>query len=806
MSWLKSKMRAAANMVAQAAEAVAPSLSLTMSLYKTPVEEFHHRWTTVSLFMDALIAEELTEAQQRAKLGDSNTRDNLAKLVKLLYAEEDALDRQVHDLDASIDSRPCMEYMLEHNVLQNLCSKAAHDSPSGLMVLVLIFLTDLLRESKINYPILPTRGVYRSVCELIQSAMVREVEDDMVQKCLLHCLHALWVKLKGDPVQTEFFFLRIYKSVTPGDPTNLALSPSKISELVLFTGLLPHMYRDGKLGHKCREALVIAAGLHEPGLSRFILHMTPFCNYAVTGVIQAFDLLPKTIGTKNEKTFRSVDPDAIVLELETLALRLRFCCTLAMVGVFEVDATTCVTKDILTQFHTRFLQGPLLDALQDTSEAAARTAVHYTVTILDMLVRCGAAPDANPLLHLTLTFLLHHHHKKANAAVLPVVTDALELQPTPAAAPRLRLLSELLHRMNSLSASLSVATIQLFAALLALHTPVVDAVLLPPPSPSIAAVHLPWFAARFPHSALAALTADASLWQAIKTHQPTTALATYADTDLMPSILSMLAYVASAEQRLLCGLEIGSTTSTELDTDDDEGDALPSTPTAAWHVRMASVSTVPALPLETAESLAPLFASILLNRLERWLDNSVEENVALSGLVTLLADRAPTLVFDWPVDHGASPPSSKSVRSVLEEVHADAQKRIQRLPQGWSKLADVQTKLMDGDGSADDGGLVESHELLLGGWIVLEEMLKELVAGCIAADTVQTLPVKPEGFYLKPVEDDDDEDGDDGTMLDDEHVHKGGDKTDTVDPLDSLLDVAASQLQSIMSPETTVVP
>ncbi|RHY75557.1 hypothetical protein DYB34_014095, partial [Aphanomyces astaci] len=383
--------------VAQAAEAVAPSLAL--SLYKTPVEEFHHRWTTVSLFLDALAAEDLPDAQQRAKLSDSNTRDNLAKLVKLLYAEEDALDRQVYVVEEySIDARPCMEYLLEHNVLQNLCAKAALDSPCGLMVLVLIFLTDLLRESRINYPILPTRGVYRSVCELIQAAMVREVEDDMVQKCLLHCLHALWVKLKGDPVQTEFFFLRIYKPVPGDQPGNLVLSPSKISELVLFTGLLPHMYRDGKLGHKCREALVIAAGLHEPGLSRFILHMTPFCNYAVTGVIQAFDALPKAIGVKNEKTFRSVHPQAIVLELETLALRLRFCCTLAMVGTYQ-GVDTCITKDILTQFHTRFLQGPLLEALLDPSEAAARTGIHYTCIVLDLLVACGRSPDANPMLH-----------------------------------------------------------------------------------------------------------------------------------------------------------------------------------------------------------------------------------------------------------------------------------------------------------------------------------------------------------------------------------------------------------------------
>ncbi|ETW02658.1 hypothetical protein H310_06117 [Aphanomyces invadans] len=900
MSWLKKGVRAAVNMVAQAAEAVSPNLSL--SLYKTPVEEFHHRWTTVSLFLDALAAETLPDIQQRTKLSDSNTRDNLAKLVKLLYAEEDALDRQMYgggQEECSIDARPCMEYLLEHNVLQNLCAKAAQDSPRGLMVLVLIFLTDLLRESRINYPILPTRGVYRSVCELIQAAMVREVEDGMVQKCLLHCLHALWVKLKGDPVQTEFFFLRIYKPV-PGDHSgNLALSPSKISELVLFTGLLPHMYRDGKLGHKCRESLVIAAGLQEPGLSRFILHMTPFCNYAVTGVIQAFDALPKAIGVKNEKTFRSVDPEAIALELETLALRLRFCCTLAMVGTFEV-VDTCITKEILTQFHSRFLQGPLLEALLDPSEAAARTGIHYACIVLDLLATCGRSPDANPMLHATISFLLHHHHAKTVGStsikaslVVPVVTSTNELAPPllDQHGESVRLLSELLHRTNSLSPSLSVAAIDLFALMLRLNAPQVDAVLLPTTSTSLvstaqassleAAGHrnlAAWFSSRFPHSLLSTL--DDTVWQTIIKAHGTPSLALppstwdraspsgipFASSDWQGYVVSLLSYVIAAEQRvlrekstaLLTSTIDGETSSsdTEESEDDDEGeveqslgdnDAAGPTPTRhrrrrrqlpRWQVRVPSMTTVAmvdavvAVTPPSSSSAWESLESMVVNRLERWLDNSLEENVALSGLVVLLAERIPDTVFDW--GKTIDSPSlvgekSPSLRAVLEDVHAQAFARIQRLPQTpgtsiSSRLTAVKVKLMrqpsDDAPSSKVADLqqpsFDGPELLLVSFVVLEEMLKELVAGLVAVETVQSLPEMPEGVYLEAHQSSrkqkkhelwaDEDDVDDDVLKQRRQSSPSKWSEDKVDDMDTLLTSAASQLQSIMAPGSSVVP
>ncbi|OQS00068.1 hypothetical protein THRCLA_06267 [Thraustotheca clavata] len=808
MSWLKSKMKAAASMVVHAAEVVAPSLNLSMSLYKTPVEEFHHRWQIISLFLEALAAENLPEAQQRKQLQDSSTRDNLAKLVKLLYAEEDALDRHVHDRETSIDQRPCMEYLLEHNVIQKLCEKATQDTPCGLMVLVIIFLTDLLRESKINYPILPTRGVYRSVCELIQGAIEREVHDEMVEKCLLHCLHALWVKLKGDPVQTEFFFMHIYKTTLPNN--ELTLSPTRISELVLFTGLLPHIYRSGKLGQKCREALAIASSLQEPGLARFILKMTPFCNYSVTGVIGAFDVLPKTLDVKNEKTFRSVDIEMIEADLEVLAARLRFCCTLAMVGTFEIldeerpptppkgtpaavpiARVRSITKEILLQFHTRFLQGPFLESLLDTSEAASRTALVYARLILDMLVACGSSSASNPMLHVYISFLLNHQHAKASACgtVVPIVTasqdDVAPVAVAPLAKPQ-RLLQELIYRVNSLSSSLSIATMDLFSSLLRLRDPGIEDILLPMYQKAKSPVDIVWFASRFPHSSIATITSNSELWTAVKQHD-FDALETFVDVPTLKDgeLMSLLSYIAVAEQTA-CHEKSKPKLCDDSDTEDEDEDIQKRVlkRSSSWSIRMPSVSQVPAIFSEepahlSSQSLSSLFENVLFGRVERWLDNSFQENVALSGLLTILACTRPRLIFDWDQN-------SKSIRQVLEDLHKDAYVRIQRIPQGWQKVEDISAQLVENPNFEVEG--IETN--LVVSFIVLEEMLKELVALLVAQDTVKTLPLKPEGYYMEAKK----------QQIEPRYISEDSDSENdngSAESLDKLLDLAVEQLASI---------
>ncbi|RQM11916.1 hypothetical protein DD237_003084 [Peronospora effusa] len=723
--------------------------------------------------------------------------------------------------------------------------------------------------SRVSYPILPTREVHVSVVALIQAAARKEVEDPTVRKYLISLLNILWKKLRGDPVQTEFFFLhadRLMMRTTDmmmngtkplgaiNDDPFLHLdkhhTQSEVPELILFTGLLPHMYAMGKIGEKCREALVIAAAVHDKALCRFVLQLTPFCHYAVNGVISAFDALPKTLAStaKSSAAIASaIDLDAnMEVQVSFLAVRLRFCCTLAMVARYELEEVDEVTgelqrrsiaDELLDQFRTRFLEGPLLEGLLHTSEAAACAATLYARIILEELTACGRDTRANPLLFVYLQFLLERTPVRTMDTSPATPVAVIEDDNTPAPANRKakqayrssvaqQLPSELLRHIDSLSSSLCIATIDLFTSVLALQDEYADSILLDagdglestvesagewssrkraPTASSLSSPITPkngaiGFASRFPDSSVAS---NVHLWNIRAFARPDDLAAEIpAADDQDDQVLSLLSYIADAEY---AACQRGPD---EMDdSDDDEADlqeevielptAVPiseeaesvppfaataagaTSPSRVSSSRTAtrnatkplrdvylSISLPSFSPAEPAglrertqpqleqklivrgdEGNMPFFLRIVLSRVERLLENSFQENLALSGLIYALAQKArcSTLLFD--LDDVM--PVGQSLRSILEEVYADAVLRLNRLPNGPAQLQELRKKLVgeDNDAALNDHG---AETRLLCGYVVLDEILKELCSILFARERVKTLPLKPEGYYLEP--------------------------------------------------------
>lgn len=170
ISQLKSKMKMvaarASDALAQAADIVAPTL------YESRAQEFHHRWATVSRFLESILNRELDPAEQRRLLLESHTRDSLQKMVLLIYAEENALDRlelsmgsgnsqkagthssSPTDPDSQQQQQPreCLEYLLERQIIPHLCDAGKKDQPFGIMSLSMQFVGALLsRYVIINY-------------------------------------------------------------------------------------------------------------------------------------------------------------------------------------------------------------------------------------------------------------------------------------------------------------------------------------------------------------------------------------------------------------------------------------------------------------------------------------------------------------------------------------------------------------------------------------------------------------------------------------------------------------------------------
>lgn len=157
ISQIKSKMKMvaarASDALAQAADIVAPTL------YESRAEEFHHRWQTVSRFLESIMNRDLDPAEQRRLLLESHTRDSLQKMVLLIYAEENALDRlelsiatqkaggaPQQEVDAQHQQQPreCLEYLLERQIIPHLCDVGKRDQPFGIMSLSMQFVAALL--------------------------------------------------------------------------------------------------------------------------------------------------------------------------------------------------------------------------------------------------------------------------------------------------------------------------------------------------------------------------------------------------------------------------------------------------------------------------------------------------------------------------------------------------------------------------------------------------------------------------------------------------------------------------------------
>ncbi|CAI5727365.1 unnamed protein product [Hyaloperonospora brassicae] len=918
MSWLRSKLRLVA---ARASDALAQAADLiTPTLYESRVDEFHQRWTIVARFLESVVARELEPAEQRRLLLESHTRDSLLKLVLLIYEEENNSDRwemmelaRPKTLDAAaVDARSsdspsallppsplehasheCLEYLLLKQIIPHLCEAGRRDEPCGIMSLAMQFVAALL--SRVSYPVLPTREVHVAVVALIQAAARKEVEDPTVRKYLISLLNIVWKKLQGDPVQTEFFFLHADRLMirtsdmihrrndasthlwSLSDDPFLHLhnhhTQSEVPELILFTGLLPHMYAVGKIGDQCREALVIAAAMHDNALCRFVLQLTPFCHYAVNGVISAFDALPKTLSLTSKpfaSDVGSTDLGAdMEVELSFLAVRLRFCCTLAMVARYELEEVDEVTgelqrrsiaDELLDQFRTRFLEGPLLEGLLHTSEAAACAATLYARIALEELTACGRDTRANPLLFVYLQFLLQCTSTKfrtVRAVATVEKEEVVALGDPERQVVRLsgaqRLPSELLRHVDSLSSSLCIATIDLFTSVLELQDEYADRILLGAGTrldqnadnggtssprkraPTASSLSSPsalnngaiWFASRFPDSSVAS---NVHLWK-IRAFAGSDDLAAEfpAADDQEDQVLSLLSYIADAEyaacQRgpekvdddddddvfLYDNGTIATTTvfasekaetvvssadvamsiddlSTTIVAESNGAGRSPASATSAANTttttpRGFSTQTVssrsrvkplrdvylsislpsfsPAEPAGLRErtplppslggdgvegDLTP-FLHVVLSRVERLLENSFQENLALSGLLYALAQktRCSAVVFDLE----EALPAGESLRSIFEEVYADAVRRLSRLPDGVTQMQELRRKLVGEDNDAE----LNAHEAdtrLLCGYVMLDEILKEFCSILFARERIKTFPLKPEGHFMEP--------------------------------------------------------
>merc|ERR1719193_1030401 len=96
---------------------------------------------------------------------------------------------------------PCMEFLLQNNILQTLLSLGRADCPPGMKQKVLDFFTKLL--SRVRQPILPHVHVYKPVHRLVESCGRVRAGPNELEEILFLC--TLAAKLKQDSYLVNFF-------------------------------------------------------------------------------------------------------------------------------------------------------------------------------------------------------------------------------------------------------------------------------------------------------------------------------------------------------------------------------------------------------------------------------------------------------------------------------------------------------------------------------------------------------------------------------------------------------------------------
>ncbi|XP_056005597.1 FHF complex subunit HOOK interacting protein 2A-like isoform X2 [Ostrea edulis] len=436
------------NILHHAVEALAPQLSLK--------EEFVYHWKAVtSFFMD--------NKGEKLPIDQTQIPEHLDQIVVLLKEEENT-----EELDST---GPCMEYLLQHKLLDTLYSLGRTDHPPGMKQIVLQFFIKLL--SRLKQPILAHVSVHRAVHRLVKAC--GEVQAAPTETEEIQFLCTVCSLVKSTPYLVNFF-IEVPKlktdarkaSLTKDVPTNqtashvttantanansLASATNDASgerNFSLMNSLLNLSHSaDSRVAVKACEGLMLCASLPEETAASCIVQDTAFCTEMSQRLVEAYLKLPSFINPADLENVEAKWGLDVITESEdqktfvgkrhlvSFLSWLDYCDQLISVS------SPMVAKSLAKSIRELFLNVIMEPSVMQTCESGAILATAY-------LNRCLRTVCSPPLLSEFCFFILGSER-------LPEQEGEI----TPGIRHRL------IERCNHLSEELCLITLKLFDTLL----------------------------------------------------------------------------------------------------------------------------------------------------------------------------------------------------------------------------------------------------------------------------------------------------------------------------------------------------
>ncbi|KAM6220421.1 FHF complex subunit HOOK-interacting protein 2B [Rhynchocyon petersi] len=665
---------------------------------------------------------------------ESTDENTPAKKTDIPWRLKQMLDILVYEekqQGAAGEAGPCLEYLLQHKILETLCTLGKAEYPPGMRQQVFQFFSKVL--AQVQHPLLHYLNVHRPVQKLLR--LGGTVPGSLTEKEEVQFITVLCSKIQQDPALLTYILegkKSIGKKKASRESVTLSKEDSKrdreaggaqasnaqlpaetedpdggIGESNLITSLIGLCKsKKGRVALKAQENLLLLVSVASQPAATYLVQNSPCCFAITEHLCQLYQSMP---------TF--LDP-ADIAALEGISWRLPSApsdeasfpgkeALAAFLGWFDycdhliMEAHTVVAdslaKTVAEKLFVETLQPQLLHVCEQNTLTAT--------ALLSAMLRQLRSPA---LLQEAVTFLL-----------------GTELQPEAPEESPPTLCAHLIGHCNHLSDEISIVTLRLFEELLQKpHEWIIHSLILRNlESRSYVARSLsepenyedtldleedPYFTDGF----------DSSFQPSLK---PPRAPSTNSDgktavTEIVNSFLCLV----PEEAKTSAFLE-----ETGYDTYVHDAYGLfqeCSSRVAPWGWPRGLT------PLDPHEPERPFFEGhflqVLFDRMSRILDQPYSLNLQVTSVLSRLALFPHPHIHEYLLDPYINlAPGCRSLFSVLVRVIGDLMQRIQRVPQFPGKLLLVRKQLM-----GQVPGEQLDHQTLLQGVVVLEEFCKELAA------------------------------------------------------------------------------
>ncbi|MEJ1280479.1 family with sequence similarity 160 member B2 [Cricetulus griseus] len=601
---------------------------------------------------------------------ESTDENTPAKKTDIPWRLKQMLDILVYEERQQVSSGeagPCLEYLLQHKILETLCTLGKAEYPPGMRQQVFQFFSKVL--AQVQHPLLHYLSVHRPVQKLLR--LGGAAPGSLTEKEEVQFTSVLCSKIQQDPE------------------------------------LLAYILEKSRVALKARENVLLLVSVASPAAATYLTQSTSCCVVIAEHLCQLYRSMPAFLDPADIATLEGISwrlPSAPSDEAsfpgkEALA---------AFLGWFDycdhltTEAHTVVADALAKAVAEKLFVETLQPQLLHVSEQTILT----STALLTALLRQLRSPA---LLQEAMTFLLGTDQQ-------PAATEE---------SPR-TLGTHLIMHCDHLSDEISIATLRLFEELLQKpHERVIRSLVLqnlegrlyvargsPEPESYEDTLDLeedPYFTDGFLDSGLQPST------------KPPPAPATSSDgktavTEIVNSFLCLV----PEEAKTSAFLE-------ENGYDTYVHDAYGLFQECSSRVASWGWPLGPA-PLDSHEPERPFFEGrflqVLFDRMARILDQPYSLNLQVTSVLSRLALFPHPHIHEYLLDPYISlAPGCRSLFSVLVRVIGDLMQRIQRVPQFPGKLLLVRKQLM-----GQIPGEHLDHQTLLQGVVVLEEFCKELAA------------------------------------------------------------------------------